>query len=77
MPGKSKDSLDSIFENFNPVFSHDSEWNPEANKPLTFWLPDEYKAKYDLLQERTKRKFGKLLKEVLKRSIDRVEVEDI
>jgi hypothetical protein len=43
-------------------------------EPITFWVPCEYKAKYDLLQAKSGRKFGKLLKEVVKSSIDKVKI---
>lgn len=40
--------------------------------PVTFWLPIEYKEKYDTLQGLSRYKFGKLLKEVFKKTIDKV-----
>lgn len=40
---------------------------------ITVWIPLEYKIKYDALQNKTGRKFGKLLQEVLKKSIDQAE----
>ena len=37
--------------------------------PITFWLPKEHKEKYDMLQKKTRKQFGKALKEVLMHSI--------
>ncbi len=45
------------------------------SKPITFWLGDEHKAKFDLLQSKSKKKFGKFLKQVLEKTIDGVEPE--
>lgn len=66
-----KSTIDAVFEQFAPMLTSKSE--PVQAKPLTFWLPHAYKDKYDELQRRTRGKFGKLLKEVLKKSIDRME----
>lgn len=46
------------------------------HEPLTFWIPTEYKSKYDQIQSRSRRRFGKHLKEILKRAIDKIELED-
>ena len=43
--------------------------------PVTIWIPIEYKARYDLLQAKSKQKFGKFLREVFKKTIDSVIVE--
>lgn len=45
------------------------------NECLTVWIPKECKQKYDLLQELSKRKFSKFLRDVVKKTIDKVEVE--
>lgn len=62
-------SLDSILENFDLSLSEDGSCPDD--EPVTFWIPAEYKAKFDQLQRRSKRKFGKLVKEILKYSIDK------
>lgn len=41
--------------------------------PMTLWIPHAYKARFDALQARTKKKFGKKLKEVVMAAIDRVD----
>jgi hypothetical protein len=43
---------------------------------VTFWVPAEYKAKYDKIQELSRRQFGKFLRGVLMRSIDQVKVDE-
>lgn len=68
-----KNTIDSLFENLGNVFSEYKE--PAKVEPITLWIPEEYKAKYDFLQDKTKRRFGKFLKEVLIKSIDKVEIE--
>jgi hypothetical protein len=64
-----KSIIDEIMSEF------DLELKPgkdrEQLEGITFWIPLEYKEKYDLLQTRTKQRFGKVLKEIIKRSIDR------
>ena len=61
--------IDSIFAEFGVLVSKPDR--KETSKPMTFWLPTEYKAKYESLQRQSGGQFGRLLKEVLKRSIDR------
>ena len=40
---------------------------------LSFQLPYEYKRKYESIQEKTSKQFGKALAEIIKRSIDKVD----
>jgi hypothetical protein len=68
-------SIDSLIENFD--ISEGKDENRATLNPFTFWLPHAYKIKYDQIQMRSKRKFGKILKEVLKRSIDKVNLDDL
>lgn len=37
----------------------------KEGRPVTIWLPTEAKTKYDRLQEKSKRLFGKKAREVL------------
>lgn len=66
-------SIDSIIEEFDltkpAVRSVDK-------RSITLWLPVEYKEKFDLLQGRSNRLFGKKLQEVLMQAIDRVPLEE-
>lgn len=66
--------LDSLFEGFN--LSDVDEGDTEEYRTLSFWFPVEYKEKYDLLQKRSKNKFGKLIKALIMRSIDKVPIEE-
>lgn len=64
-------------EDFAEVFQLDkADKVPTIDcEPLTIWIPSGHKAKYDLIQSKSKHKFGKFLREVLKKSIDKVDVE--
>jgi hypothetical protein len=62
-------SIEQILENFNREGVDHSE--PVERKPLTLWIPADYKEKYESLQNQSKRKFGKALREIVKISIDR------
>lgn len=66
-------AIASLFSDFDLSDMHDGE--PTEYRTLSIWLPAEYKEKYDLLQERSKNKFGKILKEVIKHSIDKVKID--
>jgi hypothetical protein len=48
----------------------------EESRSLTLWVPAEYKDKFDRIQARSGRKFGKYLKKLLIQSIDKVKLED-
>lgn len=81
MPDKN-DSADSLFQNIDSLFQNVQNVlkpsdEPERIECVSFWLPEKYKAKFDLLQSRTNRKAGKLLQEVLKKSIDKIDAEAI
>ncbi len=45
----------------------------ERRKPLTTWIPSAYKERYEELQRRTNRMFGKHLQEVIQLAIDKVD----
>lgn len=72
---RKKDSLDSIFKSHSEVFNQ----NPSTfgrGESITIWMPEGYKQKYDQLQETTRRKFSKLVREVIKTAIDKAESID-
>lgn len=70
---KPKDSIDEIFAEFNAsVADQEDTVHCEA---FTLWIPSEYKRKYAMIQERSKRRFSKALKSIIMKSIDRVESE--
>lgn len=68
-------TLDAIIESFDSS----NVTCPERvgdGKPVTIWLPLEYKAKYDLLQHRTRNKFGKVVRQMLKQALDKVRLDE-
>lgn len=44
----------------------------DRQKPLTIWVPNDYKEKYGDLQKKSGRKFSKHLQAVVKLAIDKV-----
>ena len=72
---KSKDTLDNLFAEFTPLLNEETE--TVETRGVTFWVPVEYKKKYEAIQAKSKRKFSKMLKEVIMKSIDRVEIDPI
>lgn len=68
-----KQTTDILLEEFHLP---ETEEKSELMVPMTLWVPAATKAKYQLIQERSKRKFSKHLVKVLKCSIDKVKIED-
>lgn len=66
--------FNDLFEQFTAE-SNDMENTPLDKEAITLWIPVEYKEKFDRLQRKSKRRFSKVLKEVVMRSIDRVAVD--
>lgn len=69
------DTLDSIIDGFDPANTPQPQ-RVHDGAPVTIWLPAEYKAKYDLVQDRSRKKFSRVLREVFMRAIDKVYVEN-
>lgn len=44
-----------------------------TGKPMTIWLPKEYKARYDRIQKMSRQRFSKKLREVIQAVIDKVD----
>lgn len=61
-------------------FIENFELMPEESAPqsesdtISIWLSLDQKAKYDLIQARSKKKFGKFLKKIIEKTIDRVDL---
>ena len=70
---QSKDSLDSILEKANLVFSEQK--NPSDRKAITLWVPESYKKKYVQIQNRTGREFTDVLKKIIMKTIDRIDLD--
>lgn len=62
-------SLDKLIADFDPTLKTNGSKIKEGG-PVTIWLPAEYKAKYDRLQERSNRRFCKKVRELIVAAID-------
>lgn len=63
-------SLDSILDDFE--INQSGENQKDDSCPITLWIPVKYKERFAELQEKSNKRFGKKLKEVIMRSIDKV-----
>jgi hypothetical protein len=73
MSNESKDFMstsDDTFDLFNSELP-----NREAECCISVWVPKEYKEKYDLIQKQSRWRFSKFLRQIVKRSIDKVPLE--
>lgn len=71
--GTKNQSIDDIFHEFELEFDKDE--SAEKHKPVSFWIPEKSKAKYDKIQEKSRQKFGKKIRDVVVALIDRIDVE--
>lgn len=62
--------VDVKFQNYD-AYRDDSA--PTKRKPITNWLPESYKERFDNLQKETKCRFGKDIQEMIMRAIDLAE----
>lgn len=72
MKNESDKSLDEILAEFDIDSARKKEpkdWT--TRRGITFHLTPEYKAKYEKLQDLTHCEFGKKVKEIIMRSIDK------
>lgn len=60
--------INKVFEDFGPLNKGNNK--DELNHAITIWLTDDYKSKYDELQFKTGRKFGKILRALINKTID-------
>lgn len=68
-----KEQIDSIINDFKPKNSEPQPKAERAASPVAFWLPPTYKAKFDDVQNRTDKKFGKALQALVMNVLDSVE----
>ena len=68
-----KEQIETILEEFKIENLEASPKPARATCPVAFWLPPVYKSKFDELQTRTDKKFGKALQVVVMNLIDSVE----
>jgi hypothetical protein len=64
-------SFDDILENFS-AGEHDETFH-ERHKPLTVWIPNTQKSKYDNLQKKSGFEFSKRLREIIILAIEKAE----
>lgn len=64
-----KSTADELLKDvdFSKIFEHENEDEDQVN----FWIPVEYKARYQEIQALSKKKFSKLVKEMIMKCIDR------
>ncbi|CAB4153183.1 hypothetical protein UFOVP610_50 [uncultured Caudovirales phage] len=67
-----KNEIDLILRDFNLSLNKNKE-KGTSSRTLTLLLPESYKKKFDMLQEITDKQFGKLLKEIIMKSIDKID----
>lgn len=76
MADKTNETIDQILDGFT-VNDESASALVQENQYITIRVPESYKAKYELLQRRSGMKFGKLMKEILKKSIDKVSIDAV
>jgi hypothetical protein len=62
-------SLDQIMQGFD-ADETESVSSLKSGRPITIWLPAEYKAAYEQIQSRSGRRFTKKLRELIQAAID-------
>lgn len=67
-------SLDSIIEDFNVPPMQDLTPREES-RCITLWVPSHLKEKYDEIQKRSGRTFGKRLRQLCVTAIEKVDIE--
>lgn len=64
------ETIDDVLKEFDLTDIPETE--TKNNKNLSVWIPAQYKDKYDEIQRLSRGRFGKLLREVVVKSIDKV-----
>lgn len=65
-------AMKSLEELFSDLGAGD-KISMKNRKPVTVWLPEEYKNKYGKIQEKSNSRFGKKIRELIIMAIDEVE----
>jgi len=68
-----KDIVEFINEGFLTDMARDLDTEPVDKKAITFWIPEDYKRKYEQIQDRSKKKLGKNLAKLIIMIIDKAE----
>lgn len=64
-------SLDEVLGDFEQT--EEETWGPR--KPITIWIPESYKIKYDKIQDKSSRRFCKKLRELVLIAIDKTDLK--
>lgn len=67
--------IDDILSNFELNQAENSK--KEVKMPVTFWIPEKHKLTYDLIQCQTKKRFGKVLADIVIKSIEKIEKSSV
>lgn len=70
---KNSQTIDTLLETFD--LAKAGNQSKEDVSPVTLWIPTSSKEKYDLIQKMSGRKFSKVLRKVLVKSIDSVKMD--
>lgn len=68
-----KKSLDEVFDKLDSMMKFENELDDRC--PITIWVPKNYKESYDTLQNKTKKKFVKFMREIFKSTIDKAQTK--
>lgn len=69
-----QEAINTLLENLDLESIASSE--PVERACISFWVPVAYKEKFEIIQDKSNKRFGKLFQEVLKSSIDKVKLQD-
>ena len=75
MNNKVNETIESVFGDVDSMFSNCD--GPVKTKAITIWLPEDKALKFEQIQAKSKRRFGKKLKEVVIRSIDLINLDAV
>lgn len=62
-------SLDELLEEFKPESQHKDDRN--SQRCVTIWISESHKEKYNEIQNRSGRQFGKVLRKMFETAIDK------
>lgn len=79
MKNKNPETIDAILEKFSHEYQPGAQRKDgsfhENTKPLTIWIDVDMRKKYELLQNSSGRNFGKILRSVIEKSIEKIPLD--
>lgn len=69
-------SIDGLLGEINDLMSTQADVISIDRKSVTVWIPAEYWKKYDAIQKKSRGKFHKVIRQVMMRAIDSIQIED-